>query len=82
MDLNMAPKRITVSTAGIAKMIRKLGDDQVKFNLALSLHAANDEKRNTIMPINEQNSLKALSRCFKILLRQNQKPGNLRIHCF
>lgn len=55
--LNMSPGRITVSTAGIAKMIIKLGDDQVKFNLALSLHAANDEKRNHIMPINESNSL-------------------------
>jgi 23S rRNA (adenine2503-C2)-methyltransferase len=41
-------------------MIRKLGDDGVKFNLALSLHAANDQKRNYIMPINEQNSLDAL----------------------
>jgi len=55
--LNMSPKRLTVSTAGIAKMIRKLADDQVKFNLALSLHAADDEKRNEIMPINEQNNL-------------------------
>jgi 23S rRNA (adenine2503-C2)-methyltransferase len=63
--LNMSPKRITVSTAGIAKMIKKLGDDGVKFNLALSLHAANDEKRNTIMPINEQNSLKALAEALK-----------------
>ena len=59
--LGMSPKRITVSTAGIAKMIKKLGDDQVKFNLALSLHAATDEKRSQIMPINEQNSLAALS---------------------
>lgn len=59
--LGMSPQRITVSTAGIAKMITKLGDDQVKFNLALSLHAANDEKRNKIMPINEQNSLDALA---------------------
>lgn len=58
--LGMSPQRITVSTAGIAKMIKKLGDDQVKFNLALSLHAANDAKRNHIMPINEQNSLEAL----------------------
>ena len=58
--LNMASDRITVSTAGIAKMIRKLGDDEVKFNLALSLHAANDEKRNRIMPINESNSLAEL----------------------
>jgi 23S rRNA (adenine2503-C2)-methyltransferase len=58
--LGMSPTRITVSTAGIAKMIMKLGDDQVKFNLALSLHAANDEKRNHIMPINESNSLENL----------------------
>jgi 23S rRNA (adenine2503-C2)-methyltransferase len=58
--LNMASDRITVSTAGIAKMIRKLGDDNVKFNLALSLHAANDEKRSKIMPINESNTLDVL----------------------
>lgn len=58
--LGMSPKRITVSTAGIAKMISKLADDEVKFNLALSLHAANDEKRNQIMPINETNTLAAL----------------------
>jgi 23S rRNA (adenine2503-C2)-methyltransferase len=56
----MSPRRITVSTAGIAKMIRKLGDDEVKFRLALSLHAANDRKRNEIMPINEQNNLESL----------------------
>ena len=58
--LGMSPSRITVSTAGIAKMIMKLGDDQVKFNLAVSLHAANDEKRNQIMPINETNTLDSL----------------------
>lgn len=63
--LNMASKRITVSTAGIAKMIKKLGDDNVKFNLALSLHAANDKKRNEIMPINEQNSLQALAEALR-----------------
>ncbi len=43
--LNIASDRITVSTAGLAKMIRKLADDKVKFNLALSLHAASNEKR-------------------------------------
>lgn len=58
--LHMSPRRITVSTAGIAKMIRKLADDGVRFNLALSLHAADDDKRNEIMPINEQNSLSVL----------------------
>lgn len=59
-SLGMSPRRVTVSTAGIAKMIQKLGDDKVRFKLALSLHAANDEKRNEIMPINETNNLKAL----------------------
>lgn len=58
--LNISNKRITISTAGISKMIEKLGDDNVKFNLALSLHAANDVKRQEIMPINEGNSLKSL----------------------
>lgn len=59
--LGMSPQRITVSTAGIAKMIRKMGDDKVKFNLALSLHAADDEKRSRIMPINDTNSLDVLA---------------------
>lgn len=58
--LGMSPQRITLSTAGIAKMIKKLGDDQVRFNLALSLHSANNEKRSAIMPINDSNSLEDL----------------------
>jgi 23S rRNA (adenine2503-C2)-methyltransferase len=56
----MSPKRITVSTAGVAKMIQQLGDDQVRFKLALSLHAATDEKRHRIMPINDSNNIKSL----------------------
>jgi len=72
--LNMAAKRITVSTAGIAKMIKKLGDDQVRFNLALSLHAANDTKRNEIMPINEQNSLRALAEALKYYYAKTKNP--------
>lgn len=59
-SMAMSPKRITVSTAGVAKMIRQLGDDKVRFNLALSLHAATDEKRNLIMGINETNNIAAL----------------------
>jgi 23S rRNA (adenine2503-C2)-methyltransferase len=58
--LAMSARRITVSTAGVAKQIRQLGDDQVKFKLALSLHAANDKKRNEIMPINDTNNIKSL----------------------
>ncbi len=63
--LNISPSRITVSTAGVAKMIKKLGDDGVKFNLALSLHAATDEKRNHIMPLNETNTLDVLADALK-----------------
>ncbi len=63
--MGMAPKRITVSTAGIAKMIRKLADAEVRFEFALSLHAGNDIKRNEIMPINESNSLEALADALK-----------------
>lgn len=58
--LGISPRRITVSTAGIAKMIKKLGDDDVRIRLALSLHAATDRKRSEIMPINDQNNLEAL----------------------
>ena len=67
--LNMSPKRITVSTAGIAKMILKLAADEVKFNLALSLHAADDLKRNEIMPINEQNNLETLTAALREFYR-------------
>lgn len=63
--LGMSPKRITLSTAGIAKMIMKLGDDDVKFNLAVSLHAANDIKRSKIMEINDSNNLASLAEALK-----------------
>ncbi|MFC4262380.1 23S rRNA (adenine(2503)-C(2))-methyltransferase RlmN [Ferruginibacter yonginensis] len=59
-SMGMSPKRITVSTAGVAKMIKQLGDDNVRFNLAVSLHAATDEKRDKIMAINESNNIAAL----------------------
>lgn len=52
--LNMSPKRITLSTSGVPKMIKKLADDKVKFNLALSLHSAIDEIRTSIMPFNHE----------------------------
>lgn len=70
--LNMSPKRITVSTAGIAKMIKKLADDEVRFNLALSLHAADDKKRNQIMPINESNTLEALREALMYFYQKTQ----------
>lgn len=71
-SLGMSPRRITVSTAGIAKMIRQLGDDQVRFKLALSLHAANDRKRDEIMPINETNSLEQLIDALNYFYKQTK----------
>lgn len=68
--LFMSPRRITVSTAGVAKQIKKLGDDKVRFKLALSLHAANDAKRNEIMPINESNNIKVLIEALNYFYRQ------------
>lgn len=80
--LGMASRRITVSTAGIAKMIKKLGDDQVKFNLALSLHAANDTKRNQIMPINESNTLEALSEALRYFYGKTENEITLEYIMF
>jgi 23S rRNA (adenine2503-C2)-methyltransferase len=50
--LGMSPKRITVSTSGVPKMIRKMADEAVKFKLAVSLHSAIDSIRTSIMPFN------------------------------
>jgi 23S rRNA (adenine2503-C2)-methyltransferase len=72
--LNMSYQRITVSTAGVAKMIRKLADDNAKFNLALSLHAADDEKRSQIMPINETNTLEAIKEALEYYYDKSGKP--------
>lgn len=71
--LGMSPRRITVSTAGVAKMIKQLGDDQVRFKLALSLHAATDAKRHEIMPINDTNDIHSLVEALNYFY---QKTGN------
>lgn len=70
--LAMSPRRITVSTAGVAKQIRQLGDDQAKFKLALSLHAANDVKRHEIMPINDTNNIKSLVDALNYFYKQTK----------
>lgn len=58
--LGMSSKRITLSTSGVPKMIKKMADEEVKFNLAVSLHSAIDEVRTKIMPFNETFPLKDL----------------------
>lgn len=58
--LAMSPRRITLSTVGIPKMIKKMAEDEVKFNLAVSLHSAIDEVRSKMMPINNSADLSEL----------------------
>lgn len=58
--LGMSPKRITVSTSGVPKIIKKMADEEVRFGLAVSLHSAIDEVRTSIMPFNETFPLKDL----------------------
>jgi 23S rRNA (adenine2503-C2)-methyltransferase len=71
--LGMASKRITVSTVGVAKMIKKMADDEVKFNLAVSLHSALNTTRSSIMPINETNSLEDLADALRYWYSKTKK---------
>lgn len=71
--LGMSPKRITLSTVGIPKMIKQLADDEVKFNLAVSLHSAIDESRSRMMPFNEKNSLADLAESLQYWHRKTGK---------
>ncbi len=80
--LGMSPRRITVSTAGIAKMIHRLGTDQVRFKLALSLHAANDEKRNRIMSINQTSNLNDLVAALEDFYRNTKNEITLEYILF
>jgi len=71
--MGMSPQRITISTAGIAKMIKSLADLNLGVQLALSLHAANDGSRSELMPINETNPLGLLA---DAMLYFYEKTGN------
>ena len=65
LSIELSPKRITVSTVGLTKQIKQLADEQQPFNLAISLHAASDGKRDEIMPINNSMNLEALEEAVK-----------------
>ncbi len=71
--LLISPKRITISTVGIAKMIKKLADENVKFNLAISLHSAIQEKRNKLMPIGNSIPLEELKSAIKYFYQKTEK---------
>jgi len=64
-ELGMSPSRITLSTAGLVDQIKRLGDDKIKFNLAISLHTVNQIKRDHLMPVNKSNPLHKISEAVK-----------------
>jgi len=71
--LGMSQKRITVSTSGVPKMIKKMAEEEVKFNLAVSLHSAIDDVRTSIMPFNATFPLKDLREALEYWYVKNQK---------
>ncbi|MHA7131742.1 23S rRNA (adenine(2503)-C(2))-methyltransferase RlmN [Algoriphagus namhaensis] len=71
--LGMAPRRITLSTVGVAKMIKKLADDEVRFNLAVSLHSAINETRSRLMPINDSNPIEDLAEALKYWYQKTKR---------
>ncbi len=73
LGIDLSPKRITVSTVGLTKQIKKLADDDEKFNLAISLHAPSDEKRDKIMPINSSMNLESLEEAVRYYHRKTEK---------
>jgi len=73
-SIGLSPKRITVSTVGLTKQIKKLTDERRPFNLAVSLHAANDEKRDEIMPINNSMNLEQLRESIQYYYAKLHRP--------
>ena len=74
LSIGLSPKRITVSTVGLTKQIKKLADERQPFNLAISLHAANDEKRDEIMPINNSMNLEQLKDALQHYYQKLHRP--------
>lgn len=74
LGIDLSPKRITVSTVGLTKQIKKLADDTEPFNLAISLHAPDDLKRDKIMPINSSMNLEHLEEAVRYYHRKTERP--------
>jgi 23S rRNA (adenine2503-C2)-methyltransferase len=71
--LGFSPQRITISSVGIPKMIMKMAEDNAKFHFALSLHAADNEKRSRIIPLNKKFPLEELTDALKYYHQKTKK---------
>lgn len=74
--MGLSPRRITVSTVGLARRIKQLADDAARFNLAISLHAPTDAQRSAIMPVNRsaRTDLSALKEAVQYYYGKLHKP--------
>jgi len=57
---NFGARRFTISTVGLVPKIRQFADEKRQVNLAISLHAADDEERSSIMPVNKKHNISKL----------------------
>ena len=67
-------------TVGLTKPIKQLADDAEPFNLAISLHAPSDEKRDKIMPINASMNLDSLEEAVRYYYRKTERPSPTNIY--
>ncbi|MFA5669038.1 MAG: 23S rRNA (adenine(2503)-C(2))-methyltransferase RlmN [Balneolaceae bacterium] len=74
LGIGLSPKRITVSTVGLTKQIKKLAEEEQQVNLAISLHAASDDKRDKIMPINNSMDLEMLKESVTYYFQNTKRP--------
>ncbi|MEO1023197.1 MAG: 23S rRNA (adenine(2503)-C(2))-methyltransferase RlmN [Bacteroidota bacterium] len=74
LSVELSPRRITVSTVGLTKQIKQLAEEEQPFNLAISLHAASDDKRDKIMPINASMNLEKLEEAVRYYYRKLERP--------
>ena len=74
LGLNLSPRRITISTVGLTRQIVRYANEGHPWNLAISLHAADDLKRNRIMPINENLNLQALKEAVQHYYEKRRQP--------
>jgi len=71
-SMGMSPQRITLSTAGVVEGIKRLADDGIRFQLAISLHTANNQKRSSLMPVNKSNPLDKLSEAIQYFHKKTE----------
>ena len=71
--LNIGARHISISTSGLVPMIYKFADENLQCTLSISLHACNDEKRSSMMPINNRYNIEELMKACKYYIEKTNK---------